>query len=401
MKKIFALIFISSLILFAEENKFVSVNEKNIITPDGKPILLRGINLGNWLVPEGYMFKFEKTNSPRLINQTFSELLGPDETKKFWNKFRDNYITKSDIAFIKKTGLNSIRVPFNYKLFVSEDHETKYDGPGFEMLDRVIKWSKEENLFVVLDMHCAPGGQTGDNIDDSFGYPFLFESDEAQNLTIDIWQKIASRYANETIVIGYDLLNEPIATHFDASKFNDKLEPLYKRIVSAIREVDTNHIVFLGGAQWNNNFKVFGAPFDKKSVYTFHKYWSSTKQSEVDEYANFSNKYNVPIWMGESGENSDQWINEWRLLNEKNNFGWCFWPYKKMEATSNMVAIKKTAEWDSIITYANKSRIGFDEIRKAKPEREIILKAFNDFLENCKFENCSVNDGYIRALGLK
>ena len=401
MKKIFALIFISSLILFAEENKFVSVNEKNIITPDGKPILLRGINLGNWLVPEGYMFKFEKTNSPRLINQTFSELLGPDETKKFWKKFRDNYITKSDIAFIKKMGLNSIRVPFNYKLFVSEDHETKYDGPGFEMLDRVIKWSKEENLFVVLDMHCAPGGQTGDNIDDSFGYPFLFESEEAQNLTIDLWQKIASRYANETIVIGYDLLNEPIATHFDASKFNDKLEPLYKRIVSAIREVDTNHIVFLGGAQWNNNFKVFGAPFDKKSVYTFHKYWSSTKQSEVDEYANFSNKYNVPIWMGESGENSDQWINEWRLLNEKNNFGWCFWPYKKMEATSNMVAIKKTAEWDSIITFANKSRIGFDEIRKAKPEREIILKAFNDFLENCKFENCSVNDGYIRALGLK
>ena len=401
MKKIFALIFISSLILFAEENKFVSVNEKNIITPDGKPILLRGINLGNWLVPEGYMFKFEKTNSPRLINQTFSELLGPDETKKFWKKFRDNYITKSDIAFIKKMGLNSIRVPFNYKLFVSEDHETKYDGPGFEMLDRVIKWSKEENLFVVLDMHCAPGGQTGDNIDDSFGYPFLFESDEAQNLTIDIWQKIASRYANETIVIGYDLLNEPIATHFDASKFNDKLEPLYKRIVSAIREVDTNHIVFLGGAQWNNNFKVFGAPFDKKSVYTFHKYWSSTKQSEVDEYANFSNKFNVPIWMGESGENSDQWINEWRLLNEKNNFGWCFWPYKKMDATSNMVAIKKTAEWDSIITFANKSRIGFDEIRKAKPEREIILKAFNDFLENCKFENCSVNDGYIRALGLK
>ena len=401
MKKIFALIFILYLTLFAEENKFVSVKGKNIITPDGKPILLRGINLGNWLVPEGYMFKFEKTNSPRLINQTFSELLGPDETKKFWKKFRDNYITKSDIAFIKKMGLNSIRVPFNYKLFVSEDHETKYDGPGFEMLDRVIKWSKEENLFVVLDMHCAPGGQTGDNIDDSFGYPFLFESEEAQNLTIDLWQKIASRYANETIVIGYDLLNEPIATHFDASKFNDKLEPLYKRIVSAIREVDTNHIVFLGGAQWNNNFKVFGAPFDKKSVYTFHKYWSSTKQSEVDEYANFSNKFNVPIWMGESGENSDQWINEWRLLNEKNNFGWCFWPYKKMDATSNMVAIKKTAEWDSIITFANKSRIGFDEIRKAKPEREIILKAFNDFLENCKFENCSVNDGYIRALGLK
>lgn len=386
--------------LFSQQ-KFVTTKGQDVITPDGKPILLRGINLGNWLVPEGYMFKFTITNSPRLINETFSQLLGPDETKKFWKQYRDNYITKDDIAFIKQSGLNSVRVPFHYRLFVSEDQETRFEGPGFEMLDRVITWCKEEMLYVVLDMHCAPGGQTGDNIDDSFDYPFLFESEEAQQLTVDLWREIAKRYSNETIVIGYDLLNEPIATHFDRTQFNHKLEPLYKRIVAAVREVDTNHIVFLGGAQWNNNFSVFGPPFDKKSIYTYHKYWCDTTQEMVQEYVDFGKKHNVPIWMGESGENTDQWIDAWRRLNEKNNFGWCFWPYKKMDAASNMVSIKRTAEWDSIITYAKGNRVSYEQIRKARPAKSVIEKAFADYLENCKFSNCIINKGYIRALGLK
>lgn len=202
-------------VLLSQQSGFIKTHGQNIITPEGKPILLRGINLGNWLVPEGYMFKFIHANSPQRINETFTQLLGPEETKKFWKQYRDNYITKEDIAYIKKLGLNSVRVPFNYRLFVSEDQETTIGGVGFEMLDRVIQWCKEENLYVILDMHCAPGGQTGDNIDDSFGYPFLFESDEAQQLTIDIWKEIAKRYANKTIVIGYDFLNEPIATYFN------------------------------------------------------------------------------------------------------------------------------------------------------------------------------------------
>lgn len=400
MKRLMLLMTVLAMQIMAQTNAFVTTRGTDIVLPDGTPILLRGINIGNWLVPEGYMFKFTHANSPRRINETFTQLLGPEEAKKFWKQYRDNYITKEDIAFIKKSGLNSVRIPFNYRLFVSEDHDTRFAGPGWEMLDRVIQWCSEENLFVILDMHCAPGGQTGDNIDDSDGYPFLFTSDDAQQLTIDLWKKIAYRYANETIVIGYDFLNEPIATYFDAAQFNHLLEPLYKRIVAAVREVDTNHIVFLGGAQWNNNFSVFGKPFDTKAVYTFHKYWCDTTQAMVQEYADFMNKYNVPIWMGESGENTDRWIDAWRRLNEKNNFGWCFWPYKKMDSGSNMVSIKKSAEWDSIVTFANKPRTTYKEIREARPSNEVIKKAFADYLELCKFSNCTLNEGYMQALGL-
>lgn len=384
----------------ADQQRFVTVRGSSVIAPDGTPLLLRGINLGNWLVPEGYMFKFTHTNSPRRIDEAFRQLLGPERTKRFWAEYRDRYITREDIRFIRKSGLNSVRVPFNYRLFVSEDHDTRFAGPGFEMLDRVIGWCREEGLYVVLDMHCAPGGQTGDNIDDSDGYPFLFESPEAQQLTVDLWRTIARRYARETVLIGYDLLNEPVATYFDASKFNHTLEPLYKRIVAAVREADTNHIVFLGGAQWNNNFSVFGPPFDRKSVYTFHKYWCDTTQAMVQEYADFMKRYNVPIWMGESGENTDQWIDAWRRLNERNGFGWCFWPYKKMDAASNMVSITRTAEWDSVIAFVNRPRTSYKEVREARPPQQIIDKAFADYLENCLLARCRVNDGYLKALGL-
>src|SRR5205807_2681634 len=222
------------------QTRFVVTRGKELVSPNGKPLLLKGINLGNWLLPEGYMFKFKTTNSPRLIQAAISELVGEDEARRFWKTYRDNYITAEDIRFIKQSGFNSVRIPFSYRLFVSETEPQRLEGVGYELLDRVVGWCRKEGLYVVLDMHAAPGGQTGDNIDDSWGYPFLFESAESQELTVRIWRKIAERYREEPTVIGYDLLNEPIPHFFDTSYFNPKLEPLYRKIVAGIREVDKN-----------------------------------------------------------------------------------------------------------------------------------------------------------------
>jgi endoglucanase len=113
MKIFFVLFFFSFSVVsigYSQQSLFVTTKGKDVVTPNGKPLLLRGINIGNWLVPEGYMFKFKHSNSPQRINETFSQLLGPEETKKFWKQYRDNYVTKEDITFIKKSGLNSIRV---------------------------------------------------------------------------------------------------------------------------------------------------------------------------------------------------------------------------------------------------------------------------------------------------
>lgn len=387
----------------AQTGKFISVKGKNVIGVNGKPFLMRGTNLGNWLVPEGYMLKFKNISSPRLINTAFSELMGPEEAKAFWTKFLNIYITKADIHYLKSTGMNSIRIPFNYKLFTSEEYLGKSDpNHGFELLDKVLAWCKQEGLYVILDMHCAPGGQTGDNIDDGYGYPFLFEDAASQQLTIDIWRKIAARYKNETIVMGYDLLNEPIAHYFDSAHFNPRLEPLYKRITQAIRTVDKNHILFLGGAQWDSNFKPFGKPFDSKLVYTFHKYWTEPTQAVVQDYIDFSNKYDVPIYVGETGENKDEWVKDFRIMLEKNNIGWHYWPYKKMDNTAGIMSFSQPANYNAVIDYTEKQRSSFEDIRKATPaDRAQIKKAIYDILINAKFENCKANAGYIEALGLK
>lgn len=386
----------------AQTGKFISVKGVNIVGTDGKPFLMRGTNLGNWLVPEGYMFKFKNISSPRLINTAFAELMGPEETKAFWTQFLNIYITRADIHYLKSTGMNSIRIPFNYKLFTNEEYMGKSDpNHGFQLLDKVVSWCKQEGLYVILDMHCAPGGQTGDNIDDGYGFPFLFDDAASQQLTIDIWRKIAAHYKNEPIIMGYDLLNEPIAHYFDAAHFNPLLEPLYKRITQAIRMVDKNHILFLGGAQWDSNFKPFGKPFDNKLVYEFHKYWTDPTQAVVQDYIDFRDKYKVPIYVGETGENKDEWVMQFRLMLEKNNIGWHYWPYKKTYNTSGIISFKQPANYSAVIDYTEKPRSSFEDIRKATPaDRAQLKKAIYDILINSKFENCTPNTGYIEALGL-
>lgn len=384
-----------------QSKKFFSVKGKEIIDLNGNPILLKGINLGNWLVPEGYMFQFSKINSPQFIYFFFNTLVGPEEANKFWEEFRNNYITRKDIRLIKSLGFNSVRIPFNYRLFITDYPFYELKGIGYALLDSVINWCRQENLYVILDMHCAPGGQTGDNIDDSFGYPFLFDSPLAQEHTAKIWKRLAEIYKDEEIIIGYDLLNEPIAHYFDTERLKPLLEPLYKKITSAIREVDTNHIIILGGAIWDSDFSIFNKPFDNKLIYTFHKYWTEPTQDVIQSYIDFRDRYNVPIWLGESGENTNEWINEFRTVLEKNNIGWCFWPFKKLESERGVVSIKQPRDYDLIKKYAESFELSYSYIRENRPDVNKVRIALKEYLENCKIQNCILNQDYLKALGLK
>jgi hypothetical protein len=385
------------------DNHFVQIEHQGLIDRNGKPFLIKGINLGNWLNPEGYMFLFDKVNSFRLIDQALKELVGADETNRFWQQFQENYITQADIHYIRQTGMNSIRLPFHYKLFTNEDYMGANNANrGFELIDRVIGWCKAEGLSVILDMHDAPGGQTGDNIDDSYGYPYLFENKNDQVLYCSIWQRIAKHYANEPTIIGYDLLNEPIAHYFsNKDELNKQLETVYEMATAAIRQVDKNHIVILGGAQWDGNFAVFNDwTFDDKMMYTCHRYWCDTLQQNIQDFLDFRTKANRPLYMGETGENTNEWVGGFRRLLEQNNIGWHFWPYKKIENTRCMTSIKVPENWNLIVEYTKKDRSSFQKIRENRPSHALVKEAMNELLENMKFDHCSINRGYIQALGM-
>jgi endoglucanase len=386
---------------FDAKPRFCRVSGRAILSPAGDTLRLKGINLGNWLVPEGYMFKFEKTSSPHIIYDMTAQLIGKEDAEIFWKKFRDEYITEKDIHFIKECGLNSIRVPFHYAFFTHGDGSSAKQAEGFRLIDRLLSWCEKEKLYVILDMHCAPGGQTGDNIDDSYGYPFLFESEASQALTISIWKDIAKRYKDRNIIAGYDILNEPVAHYYDTTALNKKLIEFYKKLTAEIRTVDKNHIIMLGGAQWDLNLRIFDKPFDSNSLYTFHKYWTAPDQSVIQEYIDCSVKQNVPLWMGESGENSDEWIEAFRNTLEKNEIGWCFWPYKKMEATSSMLAVTMPENYNKIITFAEGSRATYGDLRSNHIARDSAMTILQDLLKNVRIENCTINNGYIKALGLQ
>lgn len=389
------LVLMSSVAARVSEAQFVHAQGALIVDGTGKPLHLHGINLGNWMLTEGYMWKFEGgPQSEREIEEFVLEMLGPERAAAFWRTYRDTYISREDVHLIKQAGFDSVRIPIHWKLFQAPDSE------GFQLLDRVIGWCKQEGLLVVIDLHAAPGGQTGTNIDDSVGWPWLYSDTTSQAQTTELWKRIAHRYRDEKTVMGYDLLNEPLPHFPQMRQFDARLEPLYKRFAAAIRSEDRHHALILGGAKWDSDFSVFGTPFDANTIYQLHTYWTPPVQATIQKYVDFREKNRVPVWLGESGENEDQWVAEFARLLEKNDIGWAFWPYKKMDATSSPVTFAQPEHWSEIVEYAKLDRgLGkIEERQKKRPPQEAIDAAFSGVLRNIQFANEKRNMGYIRAL---
>lgn len=381
--------------------EFVSIDGCDLRRPDGSKLEIRGTNLGNWLNPEGYMFGLGKTNSAGFINTMLCELVGPDAAAEFWTAFKENYITEDDIRFIAAQGANTVRLPFNYKLFTDEDYMgLTADQDGFEIVDRLVEWCHNAGLYLILDMHDCPGGQTGDNIDDSYGYPWLFESPKSRELFKSIWKKIAAHYAGEPVILGYELMNEPIATYFDDEYFNPMLEPLYKETVAEIRKVDRNHIIILGGPQWNSRFDNFSDwSFDDKIMYSCHRYGGDACKEAIGNFSAFRDKTGLPMYMGEIGHNTTEWQNAFCNAMRELNIGWTFWPYKKM-GDSCMMGIEIPEGWQAIVDFAEGDRSSYAAIREHRPDQEAARASLEEFLVKCRFENCIPQTDYINSIQL-
>jgi hypothetical protein len=127
------------------------------------------------------------------------------------------------------------------------------------------------------------------------------------------------------------------------------------------------------------------------------------EQNAIQQNIDYRDGYNVPIWLGESGENTDEWIQQFRSLLDKDGIGWCFWPYKKMNSTSCMVSIPKPEHWDEIVAFAKlpQTTANAEKLVASRPPMEHCRGALESLLENVPFASCRVNQGYLKALGLK
>jgi hypothetical protein len=358
-----------------------------IVDSTGQPILLRGVGLGGWLVPEGYMLHIPGYGSPTDIEDKIKDLIGSANTAQFFQLYRANYVNRSDIQLIAQWGYNSIRLPFHYKVVYDPDLGA-FRADGFALLDSLLAWCEASNLFVILDMHAAPGGQNKENHSDSDGIEARLWTNRAnQVLTIKIWKEIAQRYANRQIVGGYDLLNEPV---LPSGYSNAVLRDFYRELTDSIRTVDKNHIVFIEGNWYATDFALLTPPFVSNMVYSFHKYWSETSFGTISYLVSMRTSYQFPLWMGESGENSNPWFYEAVRLFEQQNIGWCWWTHKKIETITSSLSSPITPDYRVILNYWNG--------QGSRPSGSFAMTALFGMVGNLAVDKCEFHPDVLKAL---
>src|SRR6478735_4447705 len=314
---------------------FLKTNGKIIVNGKGEKIILRGMGIGGWMLQEGYMFRLGNLGQQYKIKEKITELVGAEKAKQFYEEWLRNHTTKTDIDSMASWGFNSIRLPMHYNLYTPSVEEEPVAGKntwlqkGFAITDSLLKWCKQNKVYLILDLHAAPGGQGNDLpiSDRNPAKPSLWESEANKQKTIALWKELARRYAKEEWIGGYDIINEPNwgfddvkDTRGTAEKNNIPLQQLMIDITKAIREEDKKHIIIIEGNGFGNNYSGITPTWDNNLVMSFHKYGNFNNKESISRFLELRDKYNIPLWLGESGENSNTWFTEAIGLAEKNDF---------------------------------------------------------------------------------
>lgn len=360
---------------------------RNIIDDNGEVVLLRGLGLGGWLVPEGYMLDIPGYGSPTSIRNMITDLVGEEVRDEFYRAYEANYVTEDDIELIASWGFNHIRIPFHYQLFTSLEQPTEFKPEGFALMDTLLAWCQRNSLYLILDLHCAPGGQNPGNISDSPGTAELWSHPEYQDITVALWRRLAEHYVGEPWIGGYDLLNEPVLS---GAYNNSHLRALYFRITQAIREVDPDHIIFIEGNWYATDFSMLTPPFTDNLVYAFHNYWSGISINTIQHHINMSQTHNVPLWCGEFGENSNHWAQETIRILEQEGIGWNWWTHKKLSTITSPLSAPTPWGFQAILNYWNE--VGTQPL-PAQARAGLLALA-----ENLKLENCELHPDVLHAI---
>ncbi len=368
---ILAFIFIS---LTSFSQGFLRVDGKTIKDGQGREIILRGMGLGGWMLQEPYMLQLHGA----AINQSdfrakLEKLTGKENVQHFYDAWLEGFTTKADIDSMAKWGFNSVRLPMHYNLYTLPVWEEKdstqntFIEKGFALTDSLLAWCKANRLYLILDLHAAPGAQ-GNDIpisDRDTTKPNLWASVANKNKTIALWTELAKRYANEEWIGGYDLLNETNFGFTDPKdingcneKDNAELRKLLIDITKAIRAVDKNHIIFIEGNCWANNYNGIFPLWDNNLVVSFHKYWNYNNKESIANFLKIRDEHNVPLWLGETGENSNVWFTDAIRLMEEHKIGWAWWPLKKMGA-NNPLQIKQPAGYRELVQHLRDGKGNF------------------------------------------
>ncbi len=342
------------------------VRGTEIVNAEGKSIRLRGFGVGGWMNSENFINGYPGFESG--LRAALADELGPLKAEFFWERLLDYFFAEEDIRLMKELGCTVVRLPLNYRHFENDAAPGVWLEKGFNRLNQVLAWCRKHNLYAILDLHAVPGWQDPDWHSDNYGrLTLLWSHKQFQDRFIALWEEFARRYRTETVVAGYNIMNEPVTGApwgffgFPYKPNWEALNLLYRRTVDAIRKIDAEHIIFLEGDKFSVLFSGMDAPFAKNLVYSGHNYiqpclgigrypgefngsyWDKktiAANFAEQEGTRFCRQHGVPLWVGEFGAafdgNPEEVPDRLRALAdqisvlEEAQVHWTIWTWKDM-----------------------------------------------------------------------
>jgi endoglucanase len=342
----------------------LQVSGNQIIDSLHETVYLRGVCVGGWMNMEEFINGYP--GSEHGTRMRLAEVLGLEKGEYYFDKMLDYFFSEDDIIYLKSLGATVVRLPLNYRHFEDDSQPFQYMEKGFTRLNQALEWCEKHGLYVILDMHAVQGWQNTDwHCDNSSRHTFFWQHPHFQNRFVALWEEFARRYRGRSVIAGYNVMNEPV-TNAPFGRFTSQYQPdwqvinrIYRQVVEAIRAIDPEHIIFLEGDYFSSQFDGLEAPFAANLVYSSHNYnaggfgpgpypglingekWDRNKQEQVflnHSGTRFSQKYQVPLWVGEFGASYNGPAHEipdrLRALDDQlsvyDEYGvhWTMWTYK-------------------------------------------------------------------------
>ncbi|CAK7210147.1 hypothetical protein SBRCBS47491_000673 [Sporothrix bragantina] len=387
------------------------VSATNIVNAAGEKITLKGTSLGGMLNMENFITGFPGHEHEH--RAALAAVLGKDKADFFFSRLIHHFFTEADAALLASLGFNCLRVPFNYRHFMDDAEPGVIKKSGFVLLDRIVSLCAQYDIYVVLDLHAAPGGQNQDwHSDSGLSKALFWEFRDFQERAVELWVAIAKHYVGNPVIAGYNPLNEP------ADPEHVRLIAWYDRVEKAIREVDPDHMLFIDGNTYSMDFSRF--PVDRpfpNTVYACHDYsmmgfpgteqYVGTRQQKeklrqsFERKVEYMRKVGVPIWNGEFGPvyadpdvdsdaaatNAKRFAllrEQLRIYHEAGGVSWSIWTYKDI-GYQGLVYVPKDSPYMRLISrfVSKKQRLGLDfwgVVDKSKVDNEV----YTPFIEKLK-----------------
>ncbi|MBQ4157298.1 MAG: glycoside hydrolase family 5 protein [Clostridia bacterium] len=303
----------------------------DIVNQNGEIVLLRGVNAGGWLIMESWM---TLTNAPSQLEafKVLDERFGKEKREELFKIYEDNYFSDSDFDNIKALGMNVVRLPFAWWNLMDDAGKLKENA--FFRLDWFVEKCAERGIYVILDLHAAPGSQNGNDHSGDITGAKLFDSEEYMAKTELIWTEVAKHFKGNPAVAAYDLLNEP------GGKLNSTgvvQWEMFNRLYKAIRTVDKDHIIMMESCWDPSDLPAPDKYGWENVVYQYHFYkWNADNDYQaqklfVDVKMHNLKKTNhpVPSFVGEFTlfQSMDAWKYALKTYSDA-GIGWTIWTYK-------------------------------------------------------------------------